>query len=358
MRFMFFTDLHLKSRTPIRRTGSFEDDVLAKLVYLLVSAQQMDVDFIVCGGDLFDNPNPSFRLASRVMNLIASSGVPWHHVLGNHEIIGHNPDSYDMGVLAFFEHLDNFTITNGKSSNGTVLKPIHYRHGVEENKEAWHLDAQRSIICAHAMVVPTPVPFTHVTPQTLKDMTGANLVLLGHYHDPWANIVVRTKLDDDKKKQLAENMGKLLSTREPFTFSIPTGVFEKVTLFLNTGSVSRISLLAHNLKRTPRAIVVDIDDNDVTFTAIPITVARDSDNVFKIEEAMDEKRWDTRVEEFLAAMENVRVEGIEASTVIINAAKARAGVDSIDELPPDVKNVLDYTLNIIEKLEAAETAKN
>ena len=102
MRILFFTDVHLRAKTPARRIGNFEADVLNKLVYALVEAQRHGVDAIVCGSDLFDLANPSVRLASSLMRLIASSKIQWLHVLGNHDTFGHNPDAYDTGVLGFF----------------------------------------------------------------------------------------------------------------------------------------------------------------------------------------------------------------------------------------------------------------
>lgn len=353
MKFLFFTDSHLKTKTPMRRIGSYEDDVLAKIVYLLVTAQKNEVDFIVCGGDLFDQPNPSFRLASKVMKLIASSRIPWYQTLGNHEIIGHNPDSYDMGVLAFFEHLPNFNIVDSfESDDGESMRFLHYRHGIEEMSDKWMFDKEPSVLVAHAMITPTPVPFTHATSQTIKDYTDARLILLGHYHDPWANIVLRKKIPDSAKKALSEAIGKILSTKEEEYIEIEREIWDRVTIFLNPGSLARISLLAHNIRRTPRAIIVDIGEENTTIKAIPMKVAKKFDDVFKVVETQMEKQWEVRIEEFLAAMENVRVEGIEVSSLLINAAKVRAGVSSIDELSVDHKKTLDYALGVIGKLEA------
>lgn len=357
MKFLFFTDSHIKTRTPIRRTGNYEDDILSKLVFLLITAQREKVDFIVCGGDLFDLPNPSFRLASQIMKLISSSGIQWYHVLGNHEILGHNPDSYDMGVLAFFEHLQNFKIVKEATVNDNYLKFVHYRHGIEEESAPWKTPEDpntRSIIFAHAMVTPNPVPFTHITPNQLKKKTKANLILLGHYHDPWANVVLHSQVEDKEKKMLSEGLGKILTSSKEESVSMSMDFFNKMTLFLNPGSVARISLLAHNLRRTPRSILVNIDDDFVTITSIPIKTAKISSQIFKVEEAMLEKKWSDRIDEFLAAMENVKVEGIEASTLVINAAKIRAGVDSLEDIPDDQRKVLDYALARIERLENPE----
>jgi len=354
MKFMFFTDLHIKAVTPARRVGSYEDDILKKLAFLLITAQKRGMDFIICGGDLFDMPNPSFRVASKVMRLIATSEVPWYHVFGNHELVGHNTESYDLGVLAFFEHLPNFHImpSNGIGHETSPIKiyPVHYSHGVEENREVWK-SKPNSIIAAHAMVTPGEVPFIHTTPEKLKDSISARLVLLGHYHDPWAKIIIREKVSDGMKKELSVGLKKILTSKEEWGLVFPWTEFGRINLFINPGSIARIALLSHNLSRIPRAIIVDDNADGVKISSLPISIAKPPDEVFAIGEAERDSDWENRIQDFLKAMENVKVEGIEAATLVMNAAKARAGVENIDEIEEDQKRVLDRALSAVSQAE-------
>jgi len=348
MKFAYFTDMHARTKTPTRRTGSFENDVVGKLAFMLITAQEREVDAIVCGGDLFDLPNPSFRLAAQVMNLITSTGIPWFHVLGNHDVIGHNPESYTSGVFAFFEQLPNFEIMRPLQSDRFIIRPLHFRHGVEEMQKHWQVDSENDIIIAHAMVTPRPVPFTHVTPTNLK--TNARIVLLGHYHDPWATMVAHESVEQSVRKQIGEGLAELLTSTEERTLVIPDSILSRVTLFLNPGSVARISLLAHNLRRTPRMLIIDTAE-PIKITSIPIAVARPSAETFKIDEARLEKNWESRISEFIESMENVKIEGLEISTMIVNAAKARAGVDTIDDLSDEHREVMDNALDHVARVE-------
>ena len=348
MKFLYFTDVHLKTKTPIRRTGDFEADILGKLAFLLVTAQSRKVDAIVCGGDLFDIPNPSFRLAARVLNLISSCRIPWYQVLGNHDIMGHNPESYNMGVLAFFEHLQNFKILTQEEFDDVTLKAVHYRHGVEEMDSVWKTTNSKTIIIAHAMIVPTPVPFIHVLPSNIK--TDARLILTGHYHDPWANVVLKGEFTKDEKSIFSNGLSNLLTSKEECQLDIDPVSLSKVTLFINPGSISRIAALAHNLKRVPRALLIETDEG-IKITSIPLDIARPADEVFKLKEIEVEKRWEDKIEKFLAAMENVKVEGLEVATLVINTAKARAGVDNIEDIPSGQKRVLDYALKVVGQIE-------
>jgi predicted MPP superfamily phosphohydrolase len=351
MKFLYFTDVHLKTKTPIRRTGDFEADVLGKIAFLLIEAQRQKVDFIVCGGDLFDLPNPSYRLAAQVLRLIVQSGINWYQVLGNHDILGHNPETWEIGVLAFFEQLPNFRILNRVKGEQYTVQSVHYSHGIEEQTKPWATEKDRyTILAAHAMIVPTPVPFLHTLPGKLK--TDAGLVLCGHFHDPWASIVLTAEWSNELKSEVSNALSRLLSTREMWSIKFTNEALSRARLFINPGSVSRTALLAHNINRTPRALIIDALPDGVKITALPITVARPFDEAFKTEEAATEQRWETHVEKFLAAMENVRVEGIEAATLVTRAAKARGGVDDVADLPDEQKRVLEYTLKMIEKMES------
>lgn len=345
-RFLYFTDSHLMARTPARRTGDFERDMMAKMYWLLITALERNVDAIVCGGDLFDMPRPSYRLAVRIMKLIRDSGLPWLHVLGNHDIMGHNPDTYIHGALAFFEQLPNFHILKDYELGGHVLRAVHYRHGVEELTDWPALGEKPEVIFSHSMITPGKAPFAHVLPKDIR--TRARLVLCGHYHDPWGYVVTHAELSDEQKKALADGLqGILQCKREERLLLLQP---DAVTLFINPGSLARVSFLAHNLGRTPRALVVELGEA-VQVTALPCPVARPSEEAFDDGAAVAQKTWDMRVREFLAAMENVKVEGLEASDVLAKAAKIRAGVNTIEELPADQRAVLDHALSAVAKAE-------
>lgn len=349
---LFFTDTHAKTKTPTRRSGNFERDVVEKFAWICMTAQRERADMIVHGGDLFDGPHPSYRLAANIMRLIAATGIPWYQVLGNHDILGHNPETYKTGVFSFFEQLPNFEILNRIDVEGWTLKGVHYRHGIEEKPGRWGVPNERTIQFAHAMIVPSQVPFIHVLPQ--KVPTKARIVFCGHYHDPWGNAVVREQMSNNTKKQFSEGLTNALSGSRKAAFQIDPAVLNKVTLFLNPGSMSRIAALAHNLRRTPRALLLHLldDDNGVALESVPIQVARPPEEVFSEEEIAEDKAWEGQIQNFLAAMENTKVEGVNASTLVINAAKARGHVQAINELEDDEREVLEYALEIVGRLES------
>lgn len=348
-KFLYMTDAHIQAATPARRTGNFENDILSKLIWILMEAQARKVDAIVCGGDLFDHSRPSYRLAVDVLRMIRNAGVPWLHVLGNHELVGHNPDSYKHGVLAFFEQAPEFDILKDVKFGGYVLRAIHYRHGVEELTNWPALGDAPEIVIAHAMIVPTPRPYEHVLPRKIE--TTARLVLTGHSHDPFAAVVSRAKDDGEHRKQVGAGLGMILN--DPVESHIVIPDEWDATVFINPGSLGRVAFLAHNLGRIPRALVVDTGP-PLTVTALPVDVARPASEAFDSGAAESAGAWNNRVEEFLDAMDGVRVEGIKASSIVIEAAKIRAGVESIEEIPDDQRIVLDHALEVVAEIESME----
>jgi len=349
-RFLFLTDLHLMARTPARRTGNFEDDMMGKMYWVLIEAHRRNVDAIVCGGDLFDLPRPSYRLAVRVMKLIREAGLPWLHVLGNHDIMGHNPDTYAHGALAFLEQLPNFHILRDYELGGHVLRAVHYRHGVEELTDWSPLGEKPEVIFAHVMITPGRTPFPHVLPKDIS--TRARLVLCGHYHDPWGFAATHKTIEPAEQQALATGIQNLLrcTSEERLLLLQP----DNLTLFLNPGALARVSYLAHNLGRTPRVFVVELGEA-VEVTAVPVSVARPAADAFDEGAALAQRSWDISVQEFLAAMENVKIEGVQAADVVINAAKARAGVERIDDLPTDQRAVLEHALEAVAAAEAIDS---
>lgn len=348
-KFMYLTDAHIQAATPARRTGNFENDILAKLIWILIEAQALKCDAVVCGGDLFDHSRPSYRLAVEVLRMIRNAGLPWYHVLGNHELVGHNPDSYKRGVLAFFEQAPEFEILNDLEFGGYVLRAVHYRHGVEELIDWPVLGDAPEIVIAHAMIVPTPRPYEFVLPRQIN--TTARLVLTGHSHDPFGAVVSRENDDAENRKQVGAGLGMILNDPVESHIIIPEGW--DATTFVNPGSLGRVAFLAHNLGRIPRALIIDTGP-PLTVTALPVAVARPASEAFDAGAAEAAGAWNNRIADFLDAMDGVRVEGIKASSIVIEAAKARAEVERIEDIPADQRVVLDHALEVVAEIESME----
>lgn len=77
IRFLVATDVHLghKEKHPVRKDDSYEG-----LEEVLENAKKQDVDFLLLGGDLFDEVNPSKQCFFKCLNILRGT------VFGNKEV--------------------------------------------------------------------------------------------------------------------------------------------------------------------------------------------------------------------------------------------------------------------------------
>lgn len=98
--------MHLADNTPARRTGSWLEDVTAKLEWVGKKSQELEVDLVIDGGDFFDVKSPHrnshnlVRVASQVHRI--HYPMPVYALVGNHDVKYGNIDylpEQPLGVL-------------------------------------------------------------------------------------------------------------------------------------------------------------------------------------------------------------------------------------------------------------------
>ena len=99
MKFIYFSDSHIKGKTPRYRTGDYFQDIKAKIIEVLKLAVDYNCDTIFCGGDLFDSPLVSLNICDEIIDLIEDCGIDFYCVTGNHDEIGHNPNLSGQTIL-------------------------------------------------------------------------------------------------------------------------------------------------------------------------------------------------------------------------------------------------------------------
>ena len=70
MRFLVFTDPHIRGNAPINRKDNFVETQKAKFREVIQIAQDFNTDYLLCGGDLFDNQIPSMNMAGDLMDML------------------------------------------------------------------------------------------------------------------------------------------------------------------------------------------------------------------------------------------------------------------------------------------------
>ena len=76
MRFLFFTDTHIRGTNPQNRKDNFLQTLHQKVEEVLSIAQNSKVDIILHGGDIFDRPDISPSLVREFILLINKYSIP------------------------------------------------------------------------------------------------------------------------------------------------------------------------------------------------------------------------------------------------------------------------------------------
>lgn len=246
MKFLFFTDTHIRGSNPRSRIDSFQDTLMLKLNELVEISNEYQVDYILHGGDWFDRPDVSPAVVRDFAMIIKKFNKPIYTVAGNHDIYGHNPGTLSRTMLGLIEALDvvkmldnNENVLLAESGLTVQLSGASYNTQIDgENFKDFYMVKKQSnvdyaIHIVHAMLLDKP--FYEGIRYTLIDdikQTEADITLAGHYHTGFGII----------------------------------NSFSKY--FINPGSLMRISASKAEVKRMPQVIIIEIDDTGIN--AFPI----------------------------------------------------------------------------------------
>ncbi|HHW02789.1 MAG TPA: metallophosphoesterase [Thermoanaerobacterales bacterium] len=239
MRFLFFTDTHIKGTNPQNRKDNFLETVQKKIKEVLDIAVEEKVDIILHGGDIFDRPDVSPSLVREFVVLLNKYSIPIYAVAGNHDIYGQNPITVNrtmlglldgMGIIKLIQPGKRIFFEDGPRK--IQLTGQHYYYGIDgENKRQNYmveknLDASFAIHMVHGMLLEKPF-FEGMSYTLIEEITDtqADITLSGHYHAGF-----NTKIIDGK-------------------------------YFINPGSLVRINNSINELLRMPKIIIIDINEH-------------------------------------------------------------------------------------------------
>lgn len=290
-KYIFFTDAHAKGVNSTNRKGDYFADWLIKFEEMLQIAQKEGVEAIIDGGDMLDTAEPSYRIVDSILDLIEQYKIPFYCLYGNHAMRYRSTENSRYTGLAhmfkrsqYVHHLSNF------SSFDIALEAFEYSHTIEEdiNRDGIFVTDERKegdsnrwkIAVVHAMIMDKPF-FKDVSHCVCKDIkTDADLILLGHYHHP---------------------------------FKVVTDTTE----FLNVGSFGRNSINEMNIKPS----IVLLDSEDRSYKIIELKTAKPGEEIFDKEKYNEKKENKKTIEEFLEAMKNTDVQGMDLKDQIKTLGK-------------------------------------
>lgn len=308
MKFLYFTDSHIRGTNPKSRLDSFFDTVMSKLREIRDLAEKENVDYILHGGDLFDRPDVSISVMNEVIPVLQSFSMPIYAVSGNHDIYGHNPITLPRTMMGLLDTLDVIRIINGrrillkKEDVCVQLSGSPYTYGLdrEENRSLYLLkerdpEADYAIHLVHGFLMPdsTKAMFSHTTISDIVD-TKADLTISGHLHDG----IPTTEVDGKR--------------------------------FVNPGAIVRISNSLTELKRRPKILLIDVSKENSTIETYYLKSARAGDEVLDRTEIEMHKFKRRELAEFKESIESTgKYDRINYLDVIVDIAENEKLDDSV-----------------------------
>lgn len=195
IRLLYFTDSHIRGSNPRARVDDFPAALKSKLREIWKLADEHQCQAVICGGDLFDRPDPAYIVAGEFASVLSECPAPLYTVPGNHEIYGYNLDTVPRTVLGLLAQIEVVQLLN--RTEPVVLEDDDF--AVYITGQGYHGDMDRSqadyqtgleidwmgaykVHVVHGMLVEKPLPYD--VPHTLiKDLkTDADVILAGHEH--------------------------------------------------------------------------------------------------------------------------------------------------------------------------------
>lgn len=240
MKFLFFTDSHIKSNSPDNRKDNYHQTVVNKLNEIVSICKEENIDYILHGGDWYDRPYYDKTLSDEITQIIKNFEKPVYTIYGNHDIYGTSPMTLKGTMLGALidkkvvRLILNDEIIFLKEDGLTVqLTGKSYKYGMDsvQNRKHYYIvekdkKADYAINMVHGMLLykpfPPGIPFTLINEIT---KTGADITLSGHYHSGYGIINMDNRY------------------------------------FANPGSIVRIINYSSELSRIPKIIIIDIKES-------------------------------------------------------------------------------------------------
>lgn len=172
MKLMALTDLHLGASRPAGRVGDYVADVDRKLSEVIDIANNLNVAAVLCAGDVFHSPTPTYSTLVRFQTFLERLNRRFIAIPGSHDLFGNNLDALYRTAIGFFDRVsDKFELLSEITRRTTRVGTVTV--GVSGSKVL-------GIEMVHGSVLPTS-DFGEYT--LLRNYVSvAKIVLVGHYH--------------------------------------------------------------------------------------------------------------------------------------------------------------------------------
>lgn len=143
------------------------------------------------GGDFTDTHRPPLNFLNKLNEITAEFKTKPKCVIGNHDIIGYNINSYKDCAIGNFvssnltEIAESEIVKTAAGSYRVLVFHFTSNHTLDMYKNIPHYDGN-TILFSHNMIVKNPVPYPHLLAEDVLAVVPDNtLILSGHYHIPF-----------------------------------------------------------------------------------------------------------------------------------------------------------------------------
>lgn len=250
IRLLYITDTHIRGTSPANRLDQFPETLKAKLNEAVDYANQVEVDAVLHGGDVFDVPSPSPSVAGEFLSIFTKLKAPLYGIIGNHDVFAHNPQTLDRTMLGLANRLGIIRIIHPGErvyieKEGTRVQLTGQHFHVDLDRRDPTLDycvtkenADFAIHMVHGMLMDRR--FIDGVAHTIIDQivgTEADMTLCGHNHLGFKD---------------TERDGKY---------------------FINPGGFVRLSNHPAEMARKPQMLLIEIEASKLGYRKIPLRSA-------------------------------------------------------------------------------------
>lgn len=291
---VFLTDTHVRATTPSSRLDQdYLSSCLYEIEYVLAYAKKVGAKAVLHGGDFFDSPDQSVKVVIGTAGLLMQYGLPVHTVLGQHDCVRRNQESYkSSSALGLLEKMGLVTVFSEAFEH-----TVEVIHGVTVAGMSYDDSNTRMLVAGYDISVAADIILLHA-PVSIK---------------PGYGVV------DVRDLNLRSGATVLCGDIHDFV-----GEWGKSPTFVGTGAVSRKSFA--DVGREPQFLHVEVhiksDAKKVVYKRVLIPQPKD-DMLFRL----NEKRLESlqQAQEFSAALERMRVVASESPAEMVERVGRAAG---------------------------------
>jgi predicted phosphodiesterase len=301
---LFFTDCHFRHRTPLNRTDDILKTALGKMEHVLKFAKENNC-ILICGGDFWQTPSQPDFVAARVAELFEKYNQTTYFLIGNHDCIGGNIDSYKDNKLGLFQHYSwfKFLATNPIETEDVIIEGYDFSRELEcpEHVPCREIKTNKiRAVVVHSMITDDSGVVVDGKSKTINwcsIQTAADIILTGHYHPGF---------------EVKQN---------------PLG-----TYFVNPGAMVRLEASKIEMHRKPKFALIQIEKG-ISF--IKLVEIPHKNNVFDVDLKNKISSSEEEKQKFFEALDSLKDEEIMAGNILSILDKF-----NVDKLPEDLKGII------------------